>query len=60
MGSAVGYDRVWKRDVGYGVPSVCDQPGCGAAIHRGLACVCGGQLNGGEFGRELFLCAKHP
>ena len=42
MGWSIGFDRRWNRDIGYGVPATCDQPGCGADIDRGLAFVCGG------------------
>lgn len=56
MGWAVGYDTQWSRDVGYGVPAICDFPGCGNAIDRGLGYVCGGQPYGGEHGCGLFFC----
>ncbi|MGW6121486.1 hypothetical protein ACWFRF_20760 [Nocardia sp. NPDC055165] len=59
MGWAVGYDTTWKRDIGYGVPALCDQPGCGAEIHRGLDYVCGGEPYGGETGCGLYFCYKH-
>jgi hypothetical protein len=59
MGWAVGYDEHWRRDVGYGVPALCDHPGCGAHIDRGLSYVCGGQPYGGEHGCGLFFCARH-
>lgn len=28
MGWSVGYDDNWKRDIGYGVPALCDYPDC--------------------------------
>lgn len=59
MGWAVGYDSKWKRDIGYGVPATCDFPGCGAAINRGLAYVCGGEPYGGEHGCGLHFCEEH-
>lgn len=59
MGWAVGYDAKWKRDIGYGVPSHCDQPDCGAEINRGLAYVCGGEPYGGETGCGLYFCSEH-
>lgn len=59
MGWAVGYDSKWQRDIGYGVPSTCDQPGCGAEIDRGLGYVCGGAPYGGEHGCGLFFCSEH-
>lgn len=59
MGWSIGYDRKWKRDIGYGVPATCDHPGCGTEIDRGLSYVCGGQPYGGEFGCGLYFCWKH-
>jgi hypothetical protein len=58
MGWAVGYDLNWQRDVGYGVPSICDRPDCGKKIDRGLGYVCGGQPYGGENGCGLFFCTS--
>ena len=59
MGWAVGYDSNWKRDIGYGVPCVCDHPGCKEKIDRGLAYVCGGEPYGGDRGCGLYFCSKH-
>lgn len=59
MGWSIGYDRKWKRDIGYGVPATCDHPGCAAEIDRGLTYVCGGQPYGGEFGCGLYFCPEH-
>lgn len=59
MGWSIGYDRRWKRDVGYGVPATCDYPGCNAEINRGLAYVCGGEPYGGEHGCGLYFCDAH-
>lgn len=59
MGWAVGWDAHWQRDVGYGVPSICDQPGCGAQIDRGLSYVCGSDPFGGEYGCGLYFCGQH-
>ena len=60
MGWSIGYDHNWKRDVGYGVPAVCDHPQCNAAIDRGLAYVCGGeQPYGGDHGCGLYFCSGH-
>jgi hypothetical protein len=56
---AIGYDSTWKRDIGYGVPAYCDQPGCGKEINRGLGYVCGGEPYGGEYGCGLFFCSEH-
>jgi hypothetical protein len=59
MGWSVGYDSTWKRDIGYGVPALCDHPGCPVEIDRGLAHVCGGEPYGGEHGCGLFFCGNH-
>ncbi len=59
MSWAVGYDRDWKRDIGYGVPATCDHPDCTAEIHRGLAYVCGGEPYGGTHGCGLYFCENH-
>lgn len=59
MGWSVGYDDNWMRDIGYGVPSMCDHPGCTKEIHRGLSYVCGGDAYGGEHGCGLFFCNDH-
>ena len=59
MGWSIGYDSNWNRDIGYGVPSVCDHPGCQEEIHRGLAYVCGGEPRGGDEGCGLFFCYDH-
>ncbi|TDH36321.1 hypothetical protein E2A64_10230 [Pseudohoeflea suaedae] len=44
------------RDQGYGVPAICDHPGCNERIHRGVSYACGGDPmeNCG-----LFFCGKH-
>lgn len=59
MGWAVGYDSNWNRDIGYGVPAICDHPKCDKAIHRGLSFVCGGEPYGGDKGCGLFFCTDH-
>jgi hypothetical protein len=59
MGWSVGYDENWKRDIGYGVPSICDHPDCNKEIDRGLSYVCGGQPYGGEKGCGLYFCNEH-
>jgi hypothetical protein len=59
MGWSIGYDDNWKRDIGYGVPSICDHPGCTTRIDRGLGHVCGGEPYGGEEGCGLYFCSKH-
>ena len=60
MSWAIGYDDRWQRDIGYGVPSICDHPDCNEEIDRGLGYVCCGQEPyGGEKGCGLYFCAKH-
>lgn len=59
MGWSIGYDENWKRDIGYGVPAICDHPGCNEGINRGLGYVCGGEPYGGEKGCGLFFCSEH-
>lgn len=60
MSWSVGYDEHWKRDVGYGVPAICDYPGCNEAIDRGLDFVCCDQEPyGGSHGCGLYFCAEH-
>jgi hypothetical protein len=59
MGWAVGYDSTWRRDIGYGVPAICDHPGCGADIDRGLAFVCGSNPYGEPYGCGLYFCSEH-
>ena len=59
MAWAIGFDTKWGRDIGYGVPAYCDQPGCGERIDRGLAYVCGAEPYGGERGCGLYFCGGH-
>lgn len=59
MGWSVGFDTNWNRDIGYGVPSVCDQPDCKLEIDRGLSYVCGNEPYGGDKGCGLYFCASH-
>ena len=59
MGWSIGYDDNWKRDIGYGVPSICDHPGCTERIDRGLGYVCGATPYGEPKGCGLFFCGKH-
>lgn len=59
MGWSIGYDEDWKRDIGYGVPAVCDHPKCNADIDRGLSYVCGSEPYGGEHGCGLHFCEEH-
>lgn len=59
MGWSIGYDTNWHRDIGYGVPAVCDHPHCDAQIDRGLGHVCGSDPYGGDYGCGLFFCWGH-
>jgi len=59
MSYEIGYDDNWERDIGYGVPSICDHPDCNKEINRGLSYVCGGEAYGGEYGCGLFFCENH-
>lgn len=59
MGWSIGYDSMWQRDIGYGVPAFCDHPDCDTEIDRGLAFVCGGQPYGGQDGCGLYFCPRH-
>lgn len=62
MGWSIGHDSRWGefgRDIGYGVPAVCDHPDCNAEIHRGLSYVCGSEPYGGDHGCGLHFCGQH-
>jgi len=59
MSWALGYDPNWNRDIGYGVPAICDHPDCNAKIDRGLSFVCGDDVYGGEHGCGLYFCGEH-
>lgn len=52
----IGFDSNTQRDIGYGVPAVCDHPGCKKPIDRGLGYMCGGSKEGGC---GLFFCGEH-
>jgi hypothetical protein len=59
MGWSIGYDDGFERFIGYGVPALCDHPGCNEEIDRGLSYVCGGQPYGGDRGCGLHFCWNH-
>jgi hypothetical protein len=59
MSWAVGHDHKWDRDIGYGVPAICDHPDCSEEIDRGLSYVCGSDPYGGDRGCGLYFCRKH-
>jgi hypothetical protein len=56
---SIGFDERWARDIGYGVPAICDHPNCSAEIDRGLSYVCGGEPYGGDRGCGLYFCSEH-
>ncbi|MCV7174782.1 hypothetical protein H7H98_03235 [Mycolicibacterium sphagni] len=58
MGWAVGFDTNLYRDIGYGVPAICEHPDCDARIDRGLAYGCGGGVMSDE-GCALYFCHDH-
>jgi hypothetical protein len=48
------------RDIGYGVPAICDHPACSEEIDRGLAHVCGMiNTDGEDRGCGLHFCTQH-
>lgn len=60
MSWSIGYDSRFERDIGYGVPAICDHPDCNEKIDRGLGCVCcEQQAYGGDNGCGLYFCSKH-
>ena len=72
MGYAVyedrdAHDRGVERWAGYGVPAICDQPGCDEEIDRGMGFKCGdlgednfGEHRGGDcMGCGLYFCRAH-
>ena len=59
MGWSIGFDTNWNRDIGYGVPAICDLPDCNKKIDRGLSYVCGSEPYGGDYGCGLYFCEKH-
>lgn len=60
MGWSIGRSSKDGRDIGYGVPSICDHPDCNKQIDRGLAYVCG-MINseGEDRGCGLHFCGSH-
>ena len=47
------------RDVGYGVPAICDHPDCTEEIGRGVDNACGGMHDGGQLGCGRYFCDSH-
>lgn len=56
----MGYEvyEVGKRFGGYGVPAICEHPGCNKEIDRGMAYACGGEPFS-ELGCDRYFCGKH-
>lgn len=59
MGWSIGTGKD-GRDIGYGVPALCDYPDCNERIDRGLSYICG-MINteGEDRGCGLHFCPKH-
>lgn len=55
MGWAIGVKG--GRDIGYGVPALCDKPDCNKKIDRGLSYCCGGYIS--DSGCGLYFCQEH-
>ena len=47
------------RPIGYAHAATCDEPGCEAAIDRGLAYKCGPMHGAGSYYCEDYFCEKH-
>ena len=47
------------RPMGYTVEATCDEESCKTDIDRGLAYVCGGMHEGGEYGCGGYFCYTH-
>jgi hypothetical protein len=58
MGWGYGINAL-GREIGYTVPASCDEPRCNESIDRGLAYVCGGMHDGGDYGCGGYFCGKH-
>jgi len=56
----MGYQiyKVGPRWGGYGVPAICEYPGCNEEIDRGFSYACGGEPSS-EYGCDLYFCEKH-
>ncbi|MGV9278022.1 hypothetical protein [Streptomyces griseosporeus] len=61
MGNMHGtvYRNGQQIDVGYGVPTTCEQPGCEEEIDRGLAYLCGDVHGGDENSCGGYFCGQH-
>lgn len=56
----MGYQiyKVGNRWGGYGVPAICEYPGCNEEIDRGMSYACGGEPFS-EHGCDRYFCEKH-
>ena len=57
MGYELGHRE--GRDIGYGVPAICDHPRCNEVINRGMGYECYTYDDKREKGCRLFFCSKH-
>lgn len=57
MGYSIGTGRN-GRDIGYGVPAICDSPKCSKRIDRGMSYCCGG-YGQSDMGCGLYFCSDH-
>lgn len=59
MGYSIGQRD--GRDIGYGVPAICDHPKCNVEIDRGMGYACDEYNDKKEKHRGcgLFFCSKH-
>lgn len=59
MGWSIGEGKD-GRDIGYGVPALCDHPECSERIDRGLSYICGMiNTDGEDRGCGLHFCSNH-
>lgn len=50
--------KVGPRWGGYGVPAICEHPGCENKIDRGMSYACGGEPFS-EYGCDRYFCVEH-
>lgn len=58
MGYKIGYQGKFKRFLGYGIPAICDHPGCETEIDRGMGHAC---YEGVPYDSACggFFCSEH-
>jgi hypothetical protein len=59
MGWAYCGEDSQGRPIGYAIAAVCDEPGCTAAIDRGISYACGGMHGADEWWCEKYFCEQH-